>query len=85
MSDPQYDPTQWEMYLELVKGIAQGLAYIPVRDMLRELSKMEALAPILQPTEYINGGADNLRDQAELLRAVLGVQEAMNRIIERRS
>jgi len=83
-TNPAYDPTQWEAYLDLVKGITQGLAYIPVRDMLREIGTMETLAPIMEPTAYRNGGADNLRDQAELLRAVLEVQEAMERILNRR-
>jgi hypothetical protein len=82
-ANPAYDPSQWESYLDLVKGITQGLAYIPARDMLREIAEMETLAPIMEPTAYINGGADNLRDQAELLRAVLGLQEAIEAIVTR--
>lgn len=84
-TEPQYDASAWTSYMDLTMNLARNLMLIPARDMLHQIDQMDTLAPIMQPTRYRDGGADNLRDQAEVLRAVLEVQEVLTKIMERRS
>ena len=80
----EYDATQWLAYMDIVSSSVRTLGMVPVAEMLDELNRMQTVAPILEPTAYVRGGGDNLRDQEELLRAVLQVQRAMEQILNRR-
>lgn len=82
-TEPQYDADAWTTYMDVASDLARSLMLIPVRDMLNQLDQMEVLAPIMQPTRYRDGGADNLRDQADLLRSILEVQETLTKIMAR--
>lgn len=46
------------------------------------VSKAETLAPLLEPTAYQRGGADNLRDQRKFLNACATFQAAIRDITE---
>ncbi len=81
---PTISDKEWILYMDVVANWAKLLGAVPVAEMLQHIGTMEALAPTLEPTAYRDGGGDNLRDQAELLRAVLEVQEAMSRIVTRK-
>jgi hypothetical protein len=56
---------------------------LPLDEMREHLGKAETLGPILDPTAYQRGGADNLDDQRDILDAAYAVRRATERIRER--
>jgi hypothetical protein len=53
---------------------------VDVPELRRICERFETIAPITEPTAYARGGLDNLRDQADFLRAVDGFVTALHRL-----
>lgn len=66
--------------LNMVTGAIRVLRLVPVAQMREQLGLVEAVAPVLDPTAYLRGGANNLRDQAEVLAAVANLLEVVERV-----
>ena len=65
----QFSAEEYKGHLERLAMAAQISADVPIEDMANEVSRFEAIAPIMEPTAWIHGGSDNLEDAAKLLRA----------------
>lgn len=75
MSDAEY-----RAGIDLVAAAVRILLLTPVDQMRVALGYAETLAPVLEPTAYQRGGADNLYDQREILEAAAGLVKAARRI-----
>lgn len=68
---------QYVDLLDLLKGIARGLSYLPLEQMAAVNEQMQALAPVLEPTAYMRGGAGNLHDQRRVIDGALALQRIL--------
>lgn len=83
--EPAFTAENYEMYMDIVANSCRQLQLIPTQQLLKMINDMDTIAPITHATKYRDGGMENLRDQAQLLRAVVGLQKTMAEILERRS
>lgn len=83
--EPTFTADQYEMYMTALTELCRPLQMIPAQQLLDLVNRMDTIAPITHATKYHDGGMENLRDQAQLLRAVVGLQKTMAEILERRS
>ncbi len=62
-------------------GLMAGLAAaMDTAALANHLTTAETLGPILEPTAYIRGGADNLQDQRELIEAFIPFANAARKL-----
>lgn len=84
MRDPQelsvIGDAEYRMVMDLIAGAVRTLRLLPIGQLRDIVGRAEILGPLLEPTAYIRGGGDNLRDQSELLAAVAGVVAVAERI-----
>lgn len=59
-----------DLLVTAVQTVCVTADLVDLPDLLRELERVEVMAPLLEPTAYMRGGANNLRDQRIVLRAV---------------
>ena len=67
----------WQRIGIAVTLLAEDEALDPLSQMI---VRAETLGPILEPTAYMRGGADNLQDQAEILGAVVQLRAVHRRV-----
>lgn len=60
--------------LPMLTAAIGPLLLLPLAEMAEANERMQTLAPVIAPTEYHHGGADNLRDQRRLIDAALALQ-----------
>lgn len=60
---------EYESQLQQLGMVAQLIADVPIADLLNHVTHAETLGPLLEPTAWIRGGGDNLRDARDLLEA----------------
>lgn len=60
---------EYKSHLSRLSMVAQLVADVPIADLLNHVSVCETLGPLLEPTAYIRGGSDNVRDARDLLEA----------------
>ena len=60
---------EYESSLQRLSMAAQLVADVPIADLLNHVSHAETLGPLLEPTAWIRGGGDNLRDARDLIEA----------------
>ncbi len=60
---------EYEGYLERLSMTAQLIADVPIANLLNHVTTADTLGPILEPTMWMRGGADNLREARDLLDA----------------
>lgn len=75
MTDDEY-----KLHMGMLKDAIRLLSMVPVRELRDMVSKADVLGPILEPTAYVRGGADNLRDQREILDAALHLMEVVDKV-----
>lgn len=71
---------QFKAEMDLLVGSMHVVQFVELGPLWEWLEKAETLGPILDPTMYMRGGADNLADQREILQAAQAVQGALDRI-----
>lgn len=76
--------TAYTRELDKVMALARQAIAVPIDvDLLRdELSKLEALAPVLAPSEWMRGGAENLDQQRILIEGVAPFLRAVGELRE---
>lgn len=67
--------------ISLVVGL---LREEPIDRLVGMVDWAQTLGPLLEPTAYMRGGGDNLRDQAEILHAAAALVAASDRVLKRR-
>lgn len=60
---------EYESQLRRLAMVAQLIADVPIADLQNHVTLAETLGPIMEPTAWIRGGADNLRGARDLLDA----------------
>ena len=60
---------EYESQLQRLAMAAQLIADVPIADLLNHVTHAETVGPIIEPTAWIRGGGDNLRDARDLLEA----------------
>lgn len=68
------------LYVDLMKMFAlhlQPLVATPLTQLIDVNERMQTLGPLLEPTAYQRGGAQNLHDQRRLLDAARALQRVM--------
>lgn len=71
---------EYTQHMDMLVSLCRLIDLLPVDELLDSLAMAETLSPVIDPTKYINGGADRMRDQRWLLEAASGLKAAMNRI-----
>jgi hypothetical protein len=66
--------------LDMIASSIALLRLLPIVEMRQLVDEMQTLGPILEPTAYLRGGGDNLRDQAEVLTAVAALLAVVDRV-----
>lgn len=59
---------------------------IPLEEIaqaLQHVNHIETIAPLLEPTGWMRGGGNNLREQKEFLEALLAFRQSMEKMRER--
>ncbi len=62
-------PIEYQEALGRLAMAAQVIANIPIDELRSHVSTSEALGPVLEPTAWIRGGGQNLRDAGDLIEA----------------
>ncbi len=60
---------EYEAYMHKLALTASVIADVPLAELHNHVAHAEALGPILEPTMWIRGGADNLTDAQDLINA----------------
>ena len=60
---------EYKAHLHRLALAAKVISDIPIAELRNFITHAETLGPILEPTAWIRGGADNLREHEELVRA----------------
>lgn len=74
MSDHEDDFAE---QMELLAGLVRPLLLVDVEPLRRTVGQAEALGPIIDPTQYRNGGSTRLVQQRRFLDAVAEFQDAV--------
>lgn len=84
MNVPTQPMTDYEYHaaMDLVVAAGRLLISCPLDRLRDNLSQIEALAPILEPTAYQRGGGRNLDNQRRILDAAAKFSEAINALPE---
>lgn len=77
---PYLNEAEYRSYMDLIMSQVRTLRLVPVARMRDLVGRAEALGPILDTTAYQRGGANNLRDQSEILAAVAALVAVADRI-----
>jgi hypothetical protein len=80
---PLLDGEQYRLWMDALVETFRPVQLVPLDEMREHLGRAETLGPILEPTAYQRGGADNLDDQRDILNAAYAVRRATERIRER--
>lgn len=59
---------EYQEYLNRLSLAGQLIADVPIAELLNTISHCDTIGPIVDPTAWMRG-ADNLRDQEDLVRA----------------
>jgi hypothetical protein len=79
MSTEQLTDAEYRTYMDLVTAACRMLLMVPIDDLLATVQHAETLGPILEPTAFLRGGADNLAAQREVLQAAQRLREVAER------
>ncbi len=60
---------EYQSHLQRLAMAAQLVSNTPIADLLYHITHVETVGPLLEPTAWIRGGADNLRDARDLVEA----------------
>lgn len=60
---------EYKAHLHKLALAATVIADIPIADLRNFITHAETLGPILAPTEWLYGGADNLREHEDMVQA----------------
>lgn len=60
---------EYESHLQRLAMAAQLVADVPIAELLNHITHAETIGPLLEPTAWIRGGGDNLRDARDLVEA----------------
>lgn len=82
--DNAEDVARYEENMNMLATVARLLQGIDLEYISATLDYAEALGPIVQPTEYRDGGLTNLRDQRKLVNAAKQMRLAANEITAER-
>lgn len=77
---------KFEMTWQVLTSICHTAQYIPIEDVEQLLTTIrisEAIGPLIEPTMYMRGGADNLDDQREIAQGFLAFRKAIDKVMER--
>lgn len=74
---------EYKAHLDILTAVCRTIGMLPIAEMAAHLEQLEALAPVIDPTAYNNGGAKNLQDQSDLIEGAAQVHRAMLRIARR--
>lgn len=81
-----FSAEQYRTYMDVIVNVLRVLNAVGpdvIRGLETFLRKAETLAPILDPSAYMRGGADNLANQRDVLTAMIAVRSALDRIEKR--
>lgn len=76
MSRQEYDGI-----LELLPPLVVAIRLLDLEGALQYASRLETLAPMLAPTEYLNGGARRVANQCALIAAALDLQRTADQLV----
>lgn len=85
MTTPEQDPFDFKDEFNKIMLLIQAAANmgIQLNEIENTVNKAEALGPFIDPTRYLNGGAENLEQQREVLRIaapfIRGSQRLLNK------
>lgn len=71
------NPDDFGEQMELLAGLTRPLLLVDVEPLRDVVGQAEALAPVLDPTAYRNGGAARLLQQRRFLDALAEFQDAV--------
>lgn len=74
---------EYRSHMDLVAAAVRMLRILPLQQLRDIVERAETLAPLLEPTAYQRGGADNLLDQRDILDAAIGLVRAAERVEQR--
>lgn len=69
LEDADEEPFNYTLEMNRLTMCLPVLAMVRIDDLSHHHQRAETLGPLLEPTKWIRGGAQNLEEQAELLRA----------------
>lgn len=78
MADPRTLP-EYIADLDALTGLCRALRVLPLAEMAEKNEQMQALGPIVAPTEFARASI-NLRHQRDLIDAARALQEVVERI-----
>lgn len=68
------DYVQW---MDMLLITLRPLLLMPLAELANAVERAETLGPLLEPTAYMRGGADNLMAQRRIIDAALALQRAL--------
>ncbi len=83
--DNAEDAARYEENMNMLATVARLLQGIDLEYLSDTIRYAEALGPIVQPTEYRDGGLDELRDQRKLVNAAKEMRLVAEEITAERS
>lgn len=78
MTDAEFK-TLWDTILAIAR-MASVIDPDEVHTLLETAKRADSIGPILYPTEYRNGGGDNVEEQRVLAKGFLAFREAIDQV-----
>ena len=78
MTDAEFK-TLWDTILAIAR-MASVIDPDEVRTLIETAERAASIGPILYPTEYRNGGADNVEEQRVLAKGFLAFRNAIDQV-----
>lgn len=75
MNDAEY-----MQYMTQLGQLCGMIEQLPLEQLASDLARVEAVAPIMDPTSYRSGGMDNIADQQRLLRVAMDLANTVRAI-----
>ena len=69
-------PGDYTTGMDTLVAVCRALLLLPIEDMQQANEHFQALAPVLDPTAFMRGGANNLREQRVILDAAAHLKAA---------
>ena len=72
----RFDEAMYAVTLDSLTAVCRALLTLPVEEARQANEHFQAIAPILDPTAFMRGGANNLREQRIILDAAVRLKQA---------
>ena len=76
MSETALAPSDYTVVMDTLVEVCRALLTLPIEDMQQANEHFQAIAPIVDPTAFMRGGATNLREQRVILDAAAKLKAA---------